>query len=135
MNVLKLLASALVVGVSTTIGALAAEVKTLDGFSDFRKPEATTLERPMTMVQDLLTNFPEYEGANGVMTLTSYFEGTELIIDYVEDGIADDSSSAFNRRYVFKPTGKGMYDLVAYGHRQKCARGTLKGKWSGKPCP
>ena len=114
----------------------ASEIVTLDGFTDFRKPGPMTVERPMAVVVDTLTAFPEsLEGRPAIEIDAAKNGDGDLQIDVTESGLMDDSVDAIQRRFVMRQTEAGAYRLVAYGYRQKCGRGENPGEWTAELCP
>ena len=128
------LSVAFCLGVGTA--AHAQDVLTLEGYADFRKPASVTVERPMAVVQDMLTAFPEsLEGRPAMEIDAAKNADGDLQIDVTEGGLLDDSVDAIQRRYVMRQMEDGRYRLVAYGYRQKCGRGENPGKWTADLCP
>lgn len=114
--------------------AIADGVEILDGYSDFRVPETTSYDQPMALISDWVMGFPEEGEGRPALNVTSAIdENGTLIIEITESGLADDSVSAVQRRYVLEP-GDGGWTLVGYGHRQQCWRGESR-DWTASPCP
>ena len=114
--------------------ALADGVEILDGYSDFRLPEMTSYDQPMTLISDWIMEFPgEGEGRPALDVSSAIGEDGILSIEITESGLADDSVSAVQRRYVFA-RGDGAWTLVGYGHRQQCWRGDSR-DWTASSCP
>ncbi|MBV7395482.1 hypothetical protein [Mameliella sediminis] len=112
----------------------ADEVQILPGYSDFRAPPAQVTDLPMALVQDLVLNFPGEGGGLPRLDLSAAVKDGQLIIEFTEDGLADDSTRAFQRRFEFTRTEDWRWQLTGYGHRQRCWRGTVD-VWTDKPCP
>ncbi|MDD9732468.1 hypothetical protein PVW46_21430 [Mameliella sp. AT18] len=112
---------------------VAEEVQILPGYSDFRVPSAQVTDMPMSLVQDLVLGFPgEGEGLPW-LDLTAGITDGRLVIEVTEDGLADDSTRALQRRFEFL-RADGGWQLVAFGHRQRCWRGNTD-DWTDQPCP
>ena len=113
--------------------AFAEGVTILPGYSDFRTPDETVVDMPMSYVQDWVAAFPE-EGANAALQLTANFdEAGILTIEVTESGLADDSVSAIQQRFDLRQREDWRWQLVAYGFRQQCYRGGT-GDWQANPC-
>ncbi|MGI3184709.1 hypothetical protein [Nioella aestuarii] len=113
--------------------ALADGVQILDGYSDFRVPEVTSYDQPMTLVSDWVLGFPEEGEGRPALNLSSAIgDDGHLTIEITETGLADDSVSAVQRRYVLERTETG-WTLVGYGHRQQCWRGETS-EWTASAC-
>lgn len=121
-------------GLALATPAFADGVPTLPGYSDFRTPDTTLVDLPMSYVQDWVMNYPG-EGGNAALTLDARFadDGT-LTIEITESGVADDSVGTIQKRFDMRQTSDWRWELVAYGFRQKCRRGDSTG-WQVKPCP
>jgi len=114
--------------------AFADVVEILDGYSDFRLPEATRYDQPMALISDWVLGFPEgAEGRPALNVVSGIGEGGVLTIEITESGLADDSVYAVQRRYVLEP-GDGGWTLTGYGHRQQCWRDDPR-EWTAAPCP
>lgn len=114
--------------------AFADGIAILDGFSEFRLPEVTSYDQPMTLVSDWVMSFPrEGEGRPSLSVTSTIGDDRSLTIEITETGLADDSVSAVQRRYVLERADAG-WTLVGYGHRQRCWRGET-GVWTASPCP
>ncbi len=114
--------------------ALAGEVRILDGYSDFRKPENFEFEQPLAPLSDWIAGFPEMADGRPGLTLTSAFADGVLSVEITETGLMDDSVAAIQQRLEFAPMEDGRWLLTGYGFRQQCYRGTNAGTWTDKPC-
>lgn len=75
------------------------------------------------------------EGSRADLTVTVVFSDDGLLtVEITESGVADDSVSAIQKRFDLRRTDDRRWALVAYGFRQKCARGGTIG-WQADPCP
>ncbi|MDA8869826.1 hypothetical protein N9H93_00370 [Rhizobiaceae bacterium] len=120
----------------TETSALAHDVMTLDGFSDDGKPSWAEFERPMDVIAERLKAFPESaEGRPTLKVETRVDDKNNLVVDYFEDGLADDSVSAIHTRFVVHEAYPGSYHMIGYGKLQKCRRGGDPAAWVSKPCP
>ncbi len=117
--------------------ALAEEVFIPEGYSDFGSPGAITVSRPVHAVLDTLIGFPESHGSGSErLEMKSYFDRADrLVLDVTESGLADDSVSATNRKFVFKQAERGSYQLWGYGFRRQCARSEDIEEWVATACP
>ncbi|MDA7428273.1 hypothetical protein PGB28_07370 [Primorskyibacter aestuariivivens] len=114
--------------------AIADGIPTLPGYSNFRTPETTIVDQPMSYVQDWVMSFPE-EGGNASLQVTAGFSDDGLLtVEVTENGVADDSVSAIQKRFDLRRTEDWRWELVAYGFRQKCGRRDMTG-WQVDPCP
>ena len=114
----------------------ASEVFTPAGYSDFRSPGAIIVDRPMDVVRDQLSIFPELfgEGKPAIELISFMDESNRLVIDFKETGLLDDSVEAINQRFVLEENGDGKFKLWGYGFRQKCYRAPSVGQWIAEPC-
>jgi hypothetical protein len=114
--------------------AFADGVEILDGFSDFRLPDVTSYDQPMSLISDWVMGFPgEGEGRPSLTVTSAVGDDGNLTMEITETGLADDSVSAIQRRYVLE-RAEGGWSLVGYGHRQQCWRGET-GVWTASACP
>lgn len=129
--------AALLASMCATTGFAAEDLLTPDGFSDFRSPGAVIVDRPMDIVKDKLTAFPEsIEEGRPRLELKSYLDGEgRLVIDLTETGFLDDSVDGANWVYWFGQNADGKFQLQGYGYRQKCGRGAAAGTWVPSACP
>ncbi|MEM7067678.1 MAG: hypothetical protein AAF478_02245 [Pseudomonadota bacterium] len=115
--------------------AFAGQLVVPEGYSDFRSPGSIVVDRPMSMVLEQVTAFPESLGGKPELTLKSWIsDENRLVIDIVETGFLDDSVKGANRLFEFTETADGKYKLETYGYRQQCYRGGDPNVWVAEPC-